>query len=79
LSDPLTPGELKRRCQEWPADVVRSAVLAALNGMSPIQGETEALSSLIAIWLTEPEVSEAPPLAPVSIRLIWKQLTAHLQ
>lgn len=78
-SDPLDPVELKTRCRGWPASVVRSAVLEVLYDGAGHQAEAQALSSLVAIWLTEDDASEPPPLSSVSIARIWRQLTTHLQ
>ena len=79
MADPFTPADLKSLCLAWPSDVVRSAVVTALRDVSPNRVEAEALSSLIAIWLTEPELTEPPPLAPAYVKRIWKQLTAMVQ
>jgi hypothetical protein len=79
MAEPLTTTDLKRRCNAWPPDLVRAAVSRALYDAAANREEADALCRLIAIWLTEPEMSEPPPLHRSVVQRIWRELSGQLQ
>jgi hypothetical protein len=76
---PQTPQQLRARCQDWPADTVRVAVLRILVHGAPASAQSEALATLLASWLIGDDDGDAPPLNAWSIQAIWDEMRRQVQ
>ncbi len=69
---PTSARQLRDRVTGWPDDVVRRAVADAL-------GFDATLASLVAAWLIDRDIpktmwNDPPPLMPVHVAAIWREL-----